>query len=188
MPCDGRAVMVFGDVAVDPVVVGGLATRRVTQCPAAAFISARVCQVRSTTSPTRPIVNRCQSSPISCNTSSPQWWTVGSAFRKREVLKSGVEVAPSASEMCSSSGRSPCGRVGFGRAGQYTGCAATVMMSRRLAAGALGGRRGIERPAIASSTNCLILRSSAATRTPGHVGDRQVSIRRVDPQSVEAET
>ena len=69
---DRRADRVLGDVAPGPQVVGR--RRRPGSAPRRPFITCAVCQVRRTTSPTRPIA--CESEPIieiaprSCSRSS----------------------------------------------------------------------------------------------------------------------
>ncbi|PQM44402.1 hypothetical protein C1Y40_05436 [Mycobacterium talmoniae] len=104
--------------------------------PRRRFITCAVCQVRSTTSPTRPIA--CESLPIieiapkSCSRSSAAM--VDGRIRLSANAKSsgtaGLRWWQTINmSRCSARVLTVCGRVGLVELGSTFGCAATVMMS-----------------------------------------------------------
>lgn len=135
--CDGRADGVFGDVAADPVVVGGLATRRVTfQCPAAGFHHVRGLpgaqhHLADTAHRLGIAANHRDCPHIVQHIFCRNGGRSDPAFGKREVLRDpGLRWWHTISmSRCSSRVFTVCGRVGLVELGSTFGCAATVMMS-----------------------------------------------------------
>ncbi|CFR37432.1 Uncharacterised protein [Mycobacterium tuberculosis] len=203
--CDGRADGVFGDVAADPVVVGGLATRRVTfQCPAAGFHHVRGLpgaqhHLADTAHRLGIAANHRDCPHIVQHIFCRNGGRSDPAFGKREVLRDpGVEVVAHHQHvemLVKGVHRMRAGRIG--RAGQYIRLRRDGNDVRCVpAAGALGVV-GVNRTSGDRADGVLdesgLIESVGVQRNlhPGHVGDRQAGVdgrRGRSPVFVEFET
>ncbi len=120
MPCAMAGQMVYLAMWRRTVVVGDSYQTGHLPVPRERLITCAVCQVRSTTSPTRPIAWESlpiiEIAPISCNTSSAAIGRSDPAYRQTRGLRDpGVEVVAHHQHVeMSSRVFTVCGRVGLG--------------------------------------------------------------------------